>query len=63
MVMVRMVNQVGTIFNDLRGRVAEMQKYSEDNQQAVEAIVDAMEVYKVNINKVIETTRNAEISE
>lgn len=57
------VNQVGTIFNDLRGRVAEMQKYSEDNQHAVEAIVDAMEVYKVNINKVIENTRNAEISE
>ncbi len=56
------VTQVGTIFNDLRGRVAEMQKYSEDNQVAVEAIVEAMDVYKVNINKVIENTRKAEIS-
>lgn len=56
------VNQVGTIFYDLRGRVAEMQKYSEDNQAAVEAIVEAMDVYKININKVIENTKKAEIS-
>lgn len=49
--------QVGTIFNDLKQRVAEMHQYSEDNQQAVDAIVDAMEIYKGNISKVIENTR------
>ena len=52
------VTQVGVIFDNLRGRVAEMQKYSEDNQEAVDAIVEAMDVYKGNINKVIENTKN-----
>ena len=51
------VNEVGNIFNHLQGRVAEMQKYSEDNQKSVGAIVEAMDIYKGNIEKVIENTR------
>ena len=51
------VNEVGNIFNHLQGRVAELQKYSEDNQRSVGAIVEAMDIYKGNIEKVIESTR------
>ena len=51
------VEQVNTIFNDLKARVWEMQKHSENNQEAVKAIVDAMEMYRVNINHVIENTK------
>lgn len=51
------VNEVGNIFNHLQGRVAELQKYSQDNQKSVGAIVEAMDIYKVNIEKVIENTR------
>lgn len=53
------VNQVNVIFSDLKGKIIEMKQYSSDNQEAVEAIVDAMELYKVNINHVIENTRKA----
>lgn len=53
------VNEVGTIFNDLQTRVSEMQKYSADNQKSVGAIIEAMDMYKVNIEKVIEGTRRA----
>lgn len=52
------VNEVGTIFHDLQTSVAEMQKYSADNQKSVGAIIEAMDMYKVNIEKVIEGTRN-----
>lgn len=55
------VNEVGNIFHDLQIRVAEMQKYSADNQKSVGAIVEAMDLYKVNIEKVIESTRMAEV--
>lgn len=51
------VNEVGTIFHDLQARVAEMQQYSTDNQKSVGAIVEAMDLYKDNIEKVIESTR------
>lgn len=51
------VNEVGNIFHDLRARVAEMQNYSADNQKSVGAIIDAMDLYKENIKKVIESTR------
>lgn len=55
------VNEVGDIFNHLQSRVAEMQRYSEDNQKSVGSIVEAMDLYKVNIEKVIESTRMAEV--
>ncbi len=51
------VNEVGNIFHDLQRRVAEMHQYSEENQKSVGAIVDAMDLYKENIEKVIESTR------
>lgn len=54
------VNEVGDIFNHLQSRVAEMQRYSEDNQKSVGAIVEAMDIYKENIEKVIESTRMSE---
>lgn len=57
------VNEVGNIFHDLQARVAEMQNYSADNQKSVGAIIDAMDLYKENIEKVIESTRKAEIEE
>ncbi len=53
------VNEVGNIFHHLQSRVAEMQKYSSDNQKSVGAIVEAMDLYKENIERVIEGTRNA----
>ena len=53
------VNEVGTIFRDLQTRVAEMQKYSSENQKSVGAIVEAMDLYKDNIEKVIEGTKVA----
>lgn len=55
------VNQVGNIFHDLQMRVAEMQQYSADNQRSVGAIVEAMDLYKINIEKVIESTRMTEV--
>jgi len=55
------VNEVGNIFRDLQMRVAEMQKYSSDNQRSVGAIVEAMDLYKINIEKVIESTRMTEV--
>ena len=57
------VNEVGNIFHDLRARVAEMQNYSADNQKSVAAIIDAMGLYKENIEKVIESTRRTETEE
>lgn len=55
------VNEVDVIFADLRKKVMEMQEYSMNNQGSVEAIVEALELYKVNINHVIENTRKTEI--
>ncbi len=57
------VNEVGSIFNHLQSNVAEMQKYSEENRNSVGAIVEAMDIYKDNIEKVIEKTRMAEVEE
>ena len=51
------VAQVDAIFGQLNRRVADMRNLSEDNQDAVEAIVDAMDIYKENISGVIEQTK------
>lgn len=53
----RNVNQVDTIFGDLRIKVSEMHKYSAENQNAVDSIVDAMNIYKENMDHVIEGTK------
>lgn len=55
------VNQVNTIFHNLQEKILEMRKYSEENEEAVEAIVEAMELYKVNINNVIKNTQKANL--
>ncbi len=54
----RNVAAVDEIFSGLRYKVEEMHDYSLDNQDAVDAIIQALELYKVNINNVIEQTRN-----
>ncbi|MBE5866996.1 MAG: hypothetical protein E7292_12475 [Lachnospiraceae bacterium] len=51
------VNQIDYIFDTLNQRVADMHSSSFTNQNAVEAIVDAMEVYKGNVSKIVENTR------
>ena len=51
------VAQVNTIFERLHEKVAEMQSYTLDNQEAVAGIVDAMGIYKENITSVIEQTK------
>lgn len=52
------VTQVDTIFNQLENRITDMKNYSSENQIAVSSIVDAMDNYKKNINRVIDNTRN-----
>ena len=51
------VNQIDYIFDTLNQRVADMHSSSFTNQNAVEAIVDAMDVYKGNVSKIVENTR------
>lgn len=52
------VHHVDEIFTTLNGQVKDMQGYSADNQAAVKAIVQAMDIYKSNINEVIKQTQN-----
>ena len=52
------VTQVESIFDQLKGKIAEMSSCSEENQSAVEAITEAMTVYKDNITLVIDDTRH-----
>lgn len=52
------INQIDSIFNDLNGQVYDMRNSSEENQKAVETIVDAMAVYRENIKKVVENTQS-----
>lgn len=50
------VSRIDSIFDNLNERVSDMQGSSLENQNAVEAIVDAMEVYKGNVGKIVENT-------
>jgi len=52
------VQQVDAIFGDLKGRVSEMHHYSVENQSAVQGIIEAMDIYKGNINRVIDNTKS-----
>lgn len=54
----RNVQRVDEIFEVLNGQVQNMQGFSMENQEAVKAIVQAMDVYKSNINEVIKQTQN-----
>ncbi len=52
------VTQVDAMFGKLNERVADMKRHSQDNEDAVGGIVDALDIYKENINRVIEQTQN-----
>ena len=52
------VHQVDAIFGDLKGRVGEMHHYSVENQRAVQGIMEALDIYKGNINRVIDNTKS-----
>lgn len=56
------VKQVNTVFRDLRAKVTEMRSFSMQNQSAVENIVDAMNEYKYNVNRVVNNTRGLTIA-
>ncbi len=48
------VSDVDSIFQSLRSKVGEMSSYSEDNQVAVEAIVESMNSYKEHMGQIVE---------
>lgn len=52
------VNEIDAIFGNLNRRVSDMQNSSVANQNGVEAIIRAMDIYKGNINRVVDNTRN-----
>lgn len=52
------VNQIDYIFDTLNQRVADMQSSSITNQNAVDAIVDAMEIYRGNVGRIVENTQS-----
>lgn len=51
------VNQIDNIFGNLNVRVTEMHNSSLVNQEAVEAIVKEMTVFRGNISKIVENTQ------
>lgn len=51
------ISQVEAIFKELKTKIADMSAHSEENQAAVEAIAEAMAVYKDNIKLVIDDTK------
>lgn len=51
------VSQIDTIFEGLKQRVSDMHSSSQNNQNAVEVIVDAMTTYKEDVGKIVENTR------
>ena len=53
----RNVNQIDYIFDELNQRVSEMHNSSMENQNAVESIVRAMEVYRGNVGKIVKNTQ------
>lgn len=54
----RNVSEIDAIFNHLNARVSDMRSSSQDNQKAVDAIVEAMDIYKENITRVVKNTQN-----
>lgn len=52
------VNQVESIFRELKDKIADMSAHSEENQVSVEAIAEAMGVYQESMNQVIDDTRH-----
>lgn len=52
------VSQVESIFMELKDKISDMSAHSEENQVFVEAIAEAMGVYKESMNQVIDDTRH-----
>lgn len=52
------VSQVEAIFMELKARIADMSSHSEENQISVEAITEALGVYKENMALVIDDTKH-----
>ena len=52
------VHQVDAIFGNLKSRVSEMYQYSVENQGAVRGIMEALDIYKGNIDRVIDNTKS-----
>lgn len=58
------VSRVESIFKELKDKITDMSSHSEENQVSVEAIAEAMGVYKENMNEVIDDTKHIhELSE
>lgn len=58
------ISRVESIFKELKDKIGNMSSHSEENQASVEAIAEAMGVYKENMNEVIDDTRHIhELSE
>lgn len=58
------IGQVNVIFADLKDKISAMSDYSEENQVAVQSIADTIQVYKENIELVIDDTQQIhELSE
>ena len=51
------INQVNSIFETLKNDISEMSHCSEENQKAVEDIAEAMDVYKENMDQMIQDTK------
>lgn len=51
------INQVNTIFETLKNDIDEMSHCSDENQKAVEDIAEAMNVYKENMDQMIQDTK------
>lgn len=52
------INQVEAIFRELKKKIADMSSHSEENEAFVEAIAEAMGVYKESMNQVIDDTKH-----
>ena len=54
----RNINQIDYIFDELDHRVSDMHNSSVENKNAVDAIADAMNDYRENIDKVVKNTQS-----
>lgn len=52
------VSDVDTIFEELRGKIAQVSKFTETNQLTVESIAKAMTVYKEGMEFMVDDTRH-----
>lgn len=52
------INQVESIFRELKDKIEDMSSHSEENETSVEAIAEAMGVYKESMKQVIDDTKH-----